>query len=229
MNNLLRVDGRPSGSNSYWLSCAPVQLKPVRIGDHRRSGEVGLLRRQLRVGRQRRSTAAGTTCRRSNRVNEFGAGVPSRDGRVRREERQRLRASSHAAASASRRPSSTRSSNPLGAAALRALRPQHHRHRHARLHLRQPPRLDGVTTGWRSVRDNFTWTRNTHTFKIGGHFEHAEQRGARRHVAGRHHVQQQHEQSAQHELRASPTPRSASSQQIPRPTAYRVTQNRQWW
>jgi hypothetical protein len=67
------LDGRPSGSNSYWLSYRAVQLEPVRIGDHRRAGEVGLLQRQLRVGDS--GINGGWNHISANAVNEFGAGI----------------------------------------------------------------------------------------------------------------------------------------------------------
>ena len=113
MNNLLRIDGRPSGNNSYWAVVPPVQLEPVRIGDHRRPGEVGLLRRQLRVGRQRhqRRLEPRLVVEQGERVRRRH---PPRDRRVRRQGRQRLMRSSRAATSASRSAQFHPELNPQG-------------------------------------------------------------------------------------------------------------------
>ncbi len=78
-----------AGSNASGRQCRHVLLEPVRIGDHRRPGEVGLLQRLLRVRRQRRSTAAGTTSPRSNRVNELQIGMRRATEGVRYQDRRR--------------------------------------------------------------------------------------------------------------------------------------------
>jgi len=61
MNNLLRLDGRPVGQQQLLAVVPSVQLQPVRIGDHRRPGQMGLLRRQTTCLATAASTAAGTT------------------------------------------------------------------------------------------------------------------------------------------------------------------------
>ena len=51
-NNLLRIDNRSSGGNSIWGVLRDVQLEPVRLGDHRGAGTVGILQRRLPLLRQ---------------------------------------------------------------------------------------------------------------------------------------------------------------------------------
>ncbi len=90
MNNLLRIDGRPSGNNSYWLSYrqfssnqfgSEITAGPAKWGffdGNYVSGDSGI-------------NGGWNHVSSSNRVNEFGAGVRRATEGFRREERQRLR------------------------------------------------------------------------------------------------------------------------------------------
>ena len=130
MNNLLRIDARPSGNNSFWASFRQFSSDQCGIGDHRGPGQVGFLQRHLRVRRQRRSTAAGTTCSASNKVNELRRRHPPRHRGVRHQGRRRSDAHPEVHGRLHARPVHSQ----LNRSALMPfdpLRSQHDGHRHA--------------------------------------------------------------------------------------------------
>ena len=101
MNNVLRVDGRPS-KQRHGLGDGPdVHVEPVRLGNHRRAGALGLLQRRVPLRRQ-------LDQRRLEPRVPFAAGqrIPERrahaDRRLPDEGRRRLDARSAAATSAGR-------------------------------------------------------------------------------------------------------------------------------
>ena len=229
MNNLLRHRRPAVGQQQLLAVVPPVQLEPVRIGDHRRPGQVGLLRRQLRLGRQRHQ----------RRLEPRLPVEPA--------------STSSAPASAAR----PKASASRTTATTRKLHAQHVGFTSAQFHPELNPlgvippfvrfglnttgidtpdftydsRLGSTAYDWlASVRDNLTLdARHAHVQGRRPLRVHAEQRGARRQLDGRHHVQQQHQQPAEHQLRVLERASSASSRSTPRPTSTGETQNRQWW
>ncbi len=132
MNNLVRIDGRPSGNNSWWAIVPAIQLEPVWIGDHRRAGEVGILQRQLRVGRQRRQRRMESHfCQPRERIRR---GHPSRHRGLRRQRRQRLRTIPAIGGGLHQRAVQS-VAEPARLHAVHQVRVEHDRHRHARLDL----------------------------------------------------------------------------------------------
>ena len=199
MNNLLRIDGRPSGNNSYWLSYrqfssnqfgSEITAGPAKWGffdGNYVSGDSGI-------------NGGWNHVSSSNRVNEFGAGIRRATegfGVKNDSDYAKFTRSAVGFTSAQFHPEL----NPQGL--LPFVRFGLNTTGIDTPDFTYDNRLGSTAYDWlASVRDNFTWTRNTHTFKIGGHFEYMqnnEARGGNWH--GRHHVQQQHQQPAEHELR----------------------------
>ncbi len=91
-------------------------------------------------------------------------------------------------------------------------------------------RLGSTAYDWlASVRDNFTWTRNTHTFKIGGHFEYMQNNEAR---GGTWQGDITFSNNTSNPLNTNFAFSNAALgvfSQYTETDKYRVTQNRQWW
>ena len=83
-NHLIRLDSRPSGSNTYWGSVRTWRSSQYRIRDHRGAGEVGVLRRLVRVGRQLGQRRLESHLRIDRRERVLGR-LPPRHRRIRHE------------------------------------------------------------------------------------------------------------------------------------------------
>ena len=87
MNNVLRLDGRPSSNNSD-LGVVLRTFSSNQYGSEITAGpaQLGLLQRQPTSSATARSTAAGTTSSARNAVNEFQTGLRRADRRLRRKD-----------------------------------------------------------------------------------------------------------------------------------------------
>jgi Carboxypeptidase regulatory-like domain/TonB-dependent Receptor Plug Domain len=226
MNNLLRVDGRPSGSNSYWLSYRQFSSKqygseitagPAKWGffdGSYISGDSGI-------------NGGWNHISSSNRVNEFGVGVRRATegfGVKNDSDYAKFTRSSIGFTAAQFHPEL----NPLGLLPF------------VRFGLTgagvdtpdftYDSRLGSTAYDWlASVRDNFTWTRNTHTFKIGGHYEYMQNNEAR---GGTWQGDITFSNNTSNPLNTNFAFSNAALgvfSQYTETDKYRVTQNRQWW
>ena len=103
------------------------------------------------------------------------------------------------------------------------------RHDEPGLHVRQPPRDRPRTTGSGDVRDNLTWTRGRHTFKLGGYFEYMQNNEAR---GGNWTGNTSSATTSTNPLNTNFAFSNAVLgvfSQYTETDKYRQTQNRQWW
>ena len=177
MNNLLRIDGRPSGSNSYWFSCR--QFSSNQFGSEITAGPAkwGFFNGNYVSGRQRHQ-------RRLEPRLQVGGG----------EQSSAPASAAPPKASACRTtatsPGSQRSAVGFTSAQFHPeLNPQgllpFVRFGLNTTGIDTPDftydsRIGSTAYDWlASVRDNITWTHDRHTFKAGGHFEYMQNNEAR--------------------------------------------------
>src|SRR5258706_4262279 len=176
MNNLLRIDGRPSGSNSYWFAYrqfssnqfgSEITADPAKWGffdGNYVSGDSGI-------------NGGWNHVFTSNGVNEFGAGV-------------RRATEGFGVKDNSDYAKFTRSALGFTSAQFYPqLNPQGYmpfiRFGLNTTGIDTPDftydnRVGSTAYDWlSSIRDNITWTRGRHTFKVGGHYEDMQNNEAR--------------------------------------------------
>jgi len=226
MNNLLRLDGRPSGNNSYWFSYrqfssnqfgSEITAGPAKWGffdGNYVSGDSGI-------------NGGWNHVFTSNGVNEFGAGVRRATegfGVKNDSDYARFTRSNVGFTSAQFYPQL----NPNGYMPF----------------IRFGLNTTGIDTpDWTydnpvgstaydwlaSVRDNITWTRRTHTFKIGGHYEYMQNNEAR---GGTWPGDITFSNNTSNPLNTNYAFANAILgvfSQYTESDKYRITQNRQWW
>ena len=226
MNNLLRIDGRPSGSNSYWLSYrqfssnqfgSEITAGPAKWGyfdGNYVSGDSGI-------------NGGWNHVFRSNSVNEFGAGIRrATEGFGVKDDSDyaRFTRSNVGFTSAQFNPQL----NPNGYMPF------------IRFGLNTTGidtpdwtydnRLGSTAYDWLgSIRDNFTFTRAAHTFKVGAHFEYMQNNEAR---GGNWPGDITFSNNTSNPLNANFAFANAALgvfSQYTEIDKYRLTQNRQWW
>ncbi|HMF93155.1 MAG TPA: TonB-dependent receptor [Vicinamibacterales bacterium] len=226
MNNLLRIDGRPSGSNSYWVSYrqfssnqfgSEITAGPAKWGyfdGNYVSGDSGV-------------NGGWNHVFRSNAVNEFGAGVRrATEGFGARTDADytRFTRSTVGFTSAQFNPQL----NPNGYMPF------------IRFGLNTTGidtpdwtydnRVGSTAYDWlSSVRDNLTWTRAAHTVKVGGHYEYMQNNEAR---GGNWAGDITFSNNASNPLNTNFAFANAILgvfSQYTETDKYRITQNRQWW
>jgi hypothetical protein len=225
MNNLLRVDGRPSGNNSYWLSYrqfssnqfgSEITAGPAKWGffdGNYVSGDSGINGGWNHIAR--------------NTVNEFGAGVR------RATEGFGVKDDSDYAKFTRRNVGFTSAQfNP-------ALNPPGYlpfvRFGLNTTGIDTPDftydsRVGSTAFDWlASVRDNLTWTRDRHTYKVGAHYEYMQNNEARGgNWAGDITFSNNSSNPLNTNFAFSNAALGIFSQYTETDT-YRQTQNRQWW
>jgi hypothetical protein len=226
MNNLLRIDGRPSGSNSYWASYrqfssnqfgSEITAGPAKWGyfdGNYVSGDSGI-------------NGGWNHVFRANGVNEFGAGIrrATEGFGVRNDsDYARFTRSNVGFTSAQFNPQL----NPNGYMPF------------IRFGLNTTGidtpdwtydnRMGSTAYDWlSSIRDSLTWTRRAHTFKVGGHYEYMQNNEAR---GGNWPGDITFSNNTSNPLNANFAFANAILgvfSQYTETDKYRVTQNRQWW
>jgi hypothetical protein len=226
MNNLLRVDGRPSGSNNYWLSYrqfssnqfgSEITAGPAKWGyfdGNYVSGDSGV-------------NGGWNHVFRSNGVNEFGAGIR------RATEGFGVRNDSDSARF-------TRSAVGFTAAQFYPELNPNGDMPFIRFGLNTSGidtpdwtydnRVGATAYDWlASIRDNITWTRGRHTFKVGGHYEYMQNNEAR---GGTWPGDITFSNNTSNPLNANYAFANAALgvfSQYTESDKYRITMNRQWW
>ena len=226
MNNLLRIDGRPSGGNSYWLSYrqfssnqfgSEITAGPAKWGyfdGNYVSGDSGV-------------NGGWNHVFRSNSVNELGAGIRRASegfGARNDSDYTRFQRATVGFTSAQFNPQlNPNSYMPFIRFGLNTTG------------IDTPDwtfdsRVGSTAYDWLgSLRDNFTWTRNTHTFKIGGHYEYMQNNEARGgNWAGDITFSNNTSNPLNTNFAYANTILGVFSQYT-ETDKYRVTQNRQWW
>jgi len=176
MNNLLRIDARPSGNNSYWASYR--QFSSNQLGSEITAGPAkwGFFNGTY-VSGDSGVNGGWNHVSSSNRVNEFGAGIRrATEGFGTKDEGDLVRAQKATVGYSLGQYNPQL--NPLGLiptvrfglTAAGVDTPD----------FTYDTRLGSTAYDWlASFRDNVTWTRRDHTFKAGGHFEYMQNNEAR--------------------------------------------------
>jgi len=176
MNNLLRIDARPSGNNSYWASYR--QFSSNQLGSEITAGPAkwGFFNGTY-VSGDSGVNGGWNHVSSSNRVNEFGAGIRrATEGFGTKDEGDLVRAQKATVGYSLGQYNPQL--NPLGLiptvrfglTAAGVDTPD----------FTYDSRLGSTAYDWlASFRDNVTWTRRDHTFKAGGHFEYMQNNEAR--------------------------------------------------
>ncbi len=226
MNNLLRIDARPSGSNSFWASYR--QFSSDQSGSEITAGPAkwGFLNGTY-VSGDSGINGGWNHVSSSNKVNEFGVGVRrATEGFGTASDADLVRAQKATIGYTLGQYSPQL--NPLGLipfvrfglAASGVDTPD----------FTYDSRLGSTAYDWlTSVRDNFTWTRRTHTFKAGGHFEYMQNNEAR---GGNWAGDVTFSNNTSNPLNTNFAFSNAILgvfSQYTETDQYRVTQNRQWW
>jgi len=168
MNNLLRVDGRPSAKNSYWISYR--QFSSNQLGSEITAGPAkwGFFDGRY-VSGDSGVNGGWNHLASANVVNEFGAGIRRATegfGVKQDDQFQRFTRSAAGFTSAQFYPQL----NPLGL--LPFVRFGLNTTGIDTPDFTYDSRIGATAYDWlASVRDHFTWTRRAHTIKVGGHFE----------------------------------------------------------
>jgi hypothetical protein len=226
MNNLLRIDGRPSGNNSYWLSYR--QFSSDQFGSEITAGPAkwGFFDGSY-VSGDSGINGGWNHVSSSNRVNEFGAGVRRATegfGVKNDSDYARFTRSAVGFTSAQFHPEL----NPQGL--LPFVRFGLNTTGIDTPDFTYDNRIGSTAYDWlASVRDNFTWTRNTHTLKIGGHYEYMQNNEAR---GGTWPGDITFSNNTSNPLNTNFAFSNAALgvfSQYTETDKYRVTQNRQWW
>ena len=226
MNNLLRIDGRPSGNNSYWLSYR--QFSSNQFGSEITAGPAkwGFFDGSY-VSGDSGINGGWNHVSSSNRVNEFGAGVRRATegfGVKNDSDYAKFTRSAVGFTSAQFHPEL----NPQGL--LPFVRFGLNTTGIDTPDFTYDNRLGSTAYDWlASVRDNFTWTRNTHTLKIGGHYEYMQNNEAR---GGTWPGDITFSNNTSNPLNTNFAFSNAALgvfSQYTETDKYRVTQNRQWW
>ena len=178
MNNLLRIDGRPSGNNSYWASYR--QFSSNQFGSEITAGPAkwGFFNGNYVSGDSgdQRRVEPHLAVERGQRVRRRH---PPRDRRIRHQGRQRSGTRAESDGRLHPRPGHA-TLNPLGCDPDRQVRSGGRGAGIDTPDFTYDNRLGSTAYDWlTSFRDNFTWTRKTHTFKAGGHFEYMQNNEAR--------------------------------------------------
>jgi hypothetical protein len=227
MNNLLRIDVRPSGANAYWGSYR--QFSSKQLGSEITAGPAkwGFFDGLYQSGDS--GVNGGWNHIGGHFVNEFGAGVRrATEGFGTREDSDLTRAlkSTIGYTLGQYNPGlNTLGLVPavqfgLAISASSIDSPDYS----------YDNRLGSTAYDWlTSFRDNVTWTRKTHTFKAGAHFEYMQNNEAR---GGTWNGQIQFNNNTQNPLNTNFAFSNAILgvfSQYTETDKYRVTQNRQWW
>jgi hypothetical protein len=226
MNNLLRLDARPSGSNSFWGSYrqfssdqrgSEITAGPAKWGYFNGtyvSGDSGV-------------NGGWNHVSSSNKVNEFGAGIRRATegfGTKDASDLARIQKSTVGFTLGQYNPQL----NPQG------LMPFIHFGLNTTgidtPDFTYDSRLGSTAYDWlTSFRDNFTWTRNAHTVKMGGHLEYMQNNEAR---GGNWTGDIQFNNNTSNPLNSNFAFANAILgvySQYTETDKYRQTQNRQWW
>src|SRR6266487_2039434 len=226
MNNLLRIDARPSANNSYWASYR--QFSSNQLGSEITAGpEKWAFFDGTYVSGDSGINGGWNHISTSNKVNEFGAGIRrATEGFGTKSDSDLTRIQKSTVAS------TLGQSNPQ-------LNPQNLMP-FVRFGLNTTgidtpdftydSRLGSTAYDWlTSFRDNFTWTRNAHTLKVGGHFEYMQNNEAR---GGNWAGDIQFNNNTSNPLNTNFAFANAILgvfSQYTETDKYRQTQNRQWW
>jgi hypothetical protein len=226
MNNLLRIDGRPSGNNSYWASYrqfssnqfgSEITAGPAKWGyfdGNYVSGDSGI-------------NGGWNHVFKSNGVNELAAGIRRATegfGVKNDSDYAKFQRATVGFTSAQFHPEL----NPNGYMPF------------VRFGLNTTgidtpdwtydSRVGSTAYDWlSSIRDNVTWTRNTHTFKAGGHYEYMQNNEAR---GGNWAGDITFSNSTSNPLNANfayANTLLGVFSSYTETDKYRITQNRQWW
>ncbi|HJZ71313.1 MAG TPA: TonB-dependent receptor [Vicinamibacterales bacterium] len=226
MNNLLRIDGRPSGSNSYWVSYrqfssnqfgSEITAGPAKWGyfdGNYVSGDSGI-------------NGGWNHVFRSNSVNEFGAGI-------------RRATEGFGVKNDSDYTRFTRSNVGFTAAQFNPQLNPNGYMPFIRFGLNTTgidtpdwtydSRVGSTAYDWLgSIRDNITWTHAAHTFKVGAHVEYMQNNEAR---GGNWAGDITFSNNTSNPLNANFAFANAILgvfSQYTETDKYRLTQNRQWW
>jgi hypothetical protein len=225
LNNLLRIDGRPSGSNSYWLSYrqfssnqfgSEITAGPAKWGffdGNYVSGDSGINGGWNRVS--------------LNHVNEFAAGIRRATegfGVKNDSDYAKFTRSAVGFTSAQFHPEL----NPLGL--LPFVRFGLNTTGIDTPDFTYDSRVGSTAFDWLgSVRDNLTWTRGAHTLKAGGHYEYMQNNEAR---GGNWAGDLTFSNNTSNPLNTNFAYSNAVLgvySQYTETDKYRQTQNRQWW
>jgi len=226
MNNLLRIDARPSGNNSFWASYrqfssdqrgSEITTGPAKWGFFNGtyvSGDSGV-------------NGGWNHVSSSNKVNEFGAGIRrATEGFGTKDDGDLARVQKSTVGYTLGQYNSQL--NPQG------LMPFIHFGLNTTgidtPDFTYDSRLGSTAYDWlTSFRDNFTWTRNRHTFKMGAHFEYMQNNEAR---GGNWAGDIQFNNNTSNPLNTNFAFANAILgvySQYTETDKYRQTQNRQWW
>jgi Carboxypeptidase regulatory-like domain len=226
MNNLLRIDGRPSASNSYWA--AYRQFSSNQLGSEITAGPAkwGFFNGTY-VSGDSGVNGGWNRVSSSNRVNEFGAGIRrATEGFGAKDDSDLVRAQK--ATIGYTLGQYNPQLNPLGL--IPTVRFGLNTAGVDTPDFTYDNRLGSTAYDWlTSVRDNFTWTRRTHTFKAGGHLEYMQNNEAR---GGNWAGDLTFSNSATNPLNTNFAFANAILgvySQYTETDKYRETQNRQWW
>jgi hypothetical protein len=225
MNNLLRIDGRPSGDNSYWVSYR--QFSSNQFGSEITAGPAkwGYFNGNYVSGDS--GINGGWNHVSANRVNEFGAGIRrATEGFGVKDDSDYARFQRSAVGFTTSQFYS--GLNPQGYMPF------------IRFGLNTTgidtpdwtydSRVGSTAYDWLgSIRDNLTWTRRTHTIKVGGHYEYMQNNEAR---GGNWAGDITYSNNTSNPLNANFAFANAILgvySQYTETDKYRVTMNRQWW
>jgi len=226
MNNLLRIDGRPSGNNSYWLSYR--QFSSNQLGSEITAGPAkwGFFNGTY-VSGDSGVNGGWNHVFRSNGVNEFGAGIRrATEGFGAKDDGDytRLKRSTIGFTGAQFNPQL----NPEGY--LPFVRFGLNTTGIDTPDFTYDNRIGATAYDWlASIRDNVTWTRGRHTFKAGGHFEYMQNNEAR---GGAWQGDITFSNNASNPLNTNFAFSNAVVgvfSQYTETDKYRETRNRQWW
>jgi hypothetical protein len=225
MNNLLRIDGRPSGTNSYWASYR--QFSSNQFGSEITAGPAkwGYFNGNYVSGDS--GINGGWNHVSTNRVNEFGAGIRrATEGFGVKDDSEYARFQRSAVGFT---PAQFNSNlNPQGYMPF------------IRFGLNTTGidtpdwtydnRVGSTAYDWLgSIRDNLTWTRDRHTVKVGGHYEYMQNNEAR---GGNWPGDVTFSNNSSNPLNTNFAFANAILgvySQYTETDKYRITQNRQWW
>ena len=226
MNNLLRIDGRPSGGNSYWVSYR--QFSSNQFGSEITAGPAkwGFFNGNY-VSGDSGVNGGWNHVASSSRVNEFGAGIRrATEGFGVKDDSDYAKFTRSAVGftSAQFHPEL----NPLGL--LPFVRFGLNTTGVDTPDFTYDSRVGSTAFDWlASVRDTMTWTRDRHVFKFGGHYEYMQNNEAR---GGNWAGDITFSNNSSNPLNTNFAYANAVLgvySQYTETDKYRLTQNRQWW
>ena len=226
MNNLLRIDARPSANNSYWASYR--QFSSNQLGSEITAGPAkwGFFNGTY-VSGDSGINGGWNHISPSNKVNEFGAGIRrATEGFGTKEDADLTRIMKSTVGftlgqyNSQLNPQNLMPFIHFGLNTTGIDTPD----------FTYDSRLGSTAYDWlTSFRDNFTWTRNAHTFKVGGHLEYMQNNEAR---GGNWAGDIQFNNNTSNPLNTNFAFANAILgvfSQYTETDKYRQTQNRQWW